>query len=779
MAKLKGKYQREKKSTQIKDTANREKQNKSSKIEFSFNLSDRKEFVALLSFFVIFLIIGSLGLGKFFTTDETNWFFTWIEQYWNAYLSGNFIDTQFSTYPGALHSFLVGITNFFIDKNEYLTYDKIETYFFWWRFPILLFNAISLTVIYNLLKQFLSKQNAFISIVFIGFIPVVFGMSRIVNSDSLLWSTSLIGILSYILFLRTEKKKMLILSGVSFGMALACKYNATIIFVYQLIIFLLEFIYNKTKLEKQKSLLLKTLLIWLIATLTFMFFLPATIVEPKILWSRLYRFLFFNYLFLILLTYILVDIFLLKNKITSYLNNKFLLEKVFTKFFPLLFLFILIISFIMRNLGLIPESWEIKSVQWKIPFAKALIYNSVSFIYSLQIPALLGLVLFSIAPFLNKFKNKDFSLPIYMLTLIFLFEIGAAIRGVSISSRYIIMILPFTIIILIWTLSAFNKKINIYIILAISLLGVIDIAMLYPKHYFLYRNVNYFKNFYKYDWSLGGYELAQEMNKITDAENLKVLADRHSFKFFFKGKTDEMHAERIIGSKIRQYDYLCLSNEGYSQVNKGYILKQYYNTPLDSFKTYVGNKEIGWMGLIKVNENFMNLKIPNTFDTEYFINLNKDWTISFWLNIADIYAGKMLYLGKDTTNGIEFKVFDKKMHVIYNSNNQLISESLTKNQNYHVVFQHITNEKKQEASLWIDGEQQKNIVFDKLKNKHQKLLISTNFKGFMNDLRIYDTRLNQEQINVIYNNGEMILDRELECEGVEFKPVQHFTYNSK
>ncbi len=762
------KNNQETEKSEHKKTTNKEGQN-------SDFLRIHKEKIALLVLFLLFIAIGSSGLGKFFTTDETAWYYNWVQQYWNAYSSGDFLGTNLTTYPGSLHSFLCGFVNLFLDQNEYLTYDKVETYLFWWRFPILLFNAISLIGIYYLLKKFFSQTQSFVAVFLMAFSPYLIGMSRIVNPDSLLWSTSLISILSYIIFVREQKNKYMIIAGIFMGMALASKMNAILLFIFFPITLILEFIFSKIDKEELKIVIFKTLIIWLIAMFVFSVFLPAVFVNPRIYYNRVFRFFITNPIFISIILFILADTYLLKNKVLFFIKERIVIKIYIIRILPVLFLTLIIASLIVKFTNFQLESWNSPNEQWKIPFTKALYLNFFEYFNSQQIAIIVGFIMFAIVSFLSKRKELDFSIPIIMLTFIFIFILGSIQKGVQGSGhRYGIMMYPFAIIITVWAFSFFKKRHVIFGLIA--LFAVVELSFLFPKYYIFYQNRRYFSTGQKINaWAIGGYDLAQEFNKLPNANNLKVYADRYSFKHFSKGYTENIISD-TKASKINEFDYLCLSKSGRSQVPMSPPLNYYYEMPQDSFEYFVGNKDYFWMGLIKVDKNKKELKIPDTFDPEFYLKQSQSFTIAFWEKHIDENPGNIIYLGENYNDGIEYKIENNKMIIKYGENEVFESDTLPVNKFNSIIIQHINKKDQQIFIAWINGEEVISEIIGNKKTLETKFFIATNFNGLTNDVRIYGSKLSEDQIKVIYNNGEMTQEQELVSGGENFKPLQHFTH---
>ena len=155
---------------------------------------------------LVFFMFATHNLGKFFTSDEIQFLQELIPNYFNAWKSGHLEKTMVFDKPAVLTILLAGISNLFININHYSP-ANFDEYLFWWRFPAILFNAICLVFIYNLTKKLTSVTLAFLLIGMLAFTPVIIGMGQIVNADSVIWSTSFISILSYLLLIKTGEKK--------------------------------------------------------------------------------------------------------------------------------------------------------------------------------------------------------------------------------------------------------------------------------------------------------------------------------------------------------------------------------------------------------------------------------------------------------------------------------------------------------------------------------------------------------------------------------------------
>ena len=93
------------------------------------------------------------------------------------------------------------------------------------------------------------------------------------------------------------------------------------------------------------------------------------------------------------------------------------------------------------------------------------------------------------------------------------------------------------------------------------------------------------------------------------ADELRVLADYEGFKRFFDGATTRYaFKNKLAPIFLREFDYLCLSSSGRSQIQRWGSAKQkyltdtiveYYDQPLEGALFFIGNEE-AYVKIVKV-----------------------------------------------------------------------------------------------------------------------------------------------------------------------------------
>src|SRR5665647_2420932 len=110
-----------------------------------------------------------------------------------------------------------------------------------------------LIAIYIFSQKLLGKTTALISFIFICLSPLLFGISLIVNPDSLIWTFFLLSLLSHFIYLETKKNKYLFWSGIFLGFSILTKFVANILYIFYFLLIFLEYLIRKSRYEKAVS----------------------------------------------------------------------------------------------------------------------------------------------------------------------------------------------------------------------------------------------------------------------------------------------------------------------------------------------------------------------------------------------------------------------------------------------------------------------------------------------------------------------------------------------
>jgi hypothetical protein len=521
--------------------------------------------VFFLSLIIIFyFIFGFYNLGKFAAVDEPLWTFERIPKFWNNVLDGEWQKTMISDKPGITVAILSGAGLNLVNPKEYelikqegeIRYSakNIEKMNFSMRFPILIFNGLSLLVFYFLASKLFSRRSALFAVGFMGLSPLLLGISRIINPDSVFWTFSVLSLLGYFLFIKNNENKYLFFTAIFLGFSLLTKYVANFFFVFYFVMIFINYLLNRNDNENWPEYFKKSLfdffIIVYISLLTFFIFLPAAWVNfGRIAEATIFSeaFLKFWKIFLIIILVFWGEIHLFKGKISAAILSYFSEKKdAVIKVIGILFLATIIFStfnvlFEMKWInfeGILasPKSSVLASKDILGVFLAnfyPMIFGIHPVIFLLFLTALAGL-------FFKKFREKNGAWIIYIMLFIFFYYLACFFNKIGATVRYQIIVYPLIFLIASLgtdiLLSKFKKTAKFVFI------GIVAV--------FLLKSLNDIKPFYfsyaseflpnKYvlnlkDMGDGSYEASEYLNNLPDAKNLIIWTDKRGVCYFFKG----------------------------------------------------------------------------------------------------------------------------------------------------------------------------------------------------------------------------------------------------
>jgi hypothetical protein len=590
-------------------------------------LNEQGKGVLMLVLLITLLFLGfaSFNVQKFAAVDEALWTFGRIEKYWLALEKHEWERTFVSDKPGITVSLISGIGLNWVTPENYApikwsgrifaSTKNFEEMNFALRFPILVFASLFIPILYFFIERFSGKKSALYSIAFVGLSPVLIGMARIINPDSLLWLFTSSSIFSYFAYLRRKSKNFLLWTGIFLGLALLTKYVSNILFIYFLFIPFFEYIFNAKKYPSLKIYLKESVLnyisIILIALATFYFLCPATWVYPKILLKATIdsqAFQSTSLYFLAFFGILIIDIFLLKNFFLSLILNFLSRRKrTISIFIGLIFLFsILAVFFNVYTQMYLWNFEEIlqspKSIK-KIGSLGTFFANFYALIFSIPLIALLGIAsgLFSI------FSKKYFATKryfIFLISFILLYYSGSIITNVALITRYQIMAFPIVLVASGLGIKILLERIKLSVLspviittLVIITTGIISLWIVSP-FYLSYASVllprNYSLNLK--DMGSGSYEAAQFLNQLPNAEKTVVWTDKSGLCNFFVGICYTGYNKREL--RDINIEYVVISSGRESRTKKR--SKSVPNDPLNFGQYYeLEGNDIFWQ--LKIN----------------------------------------------------------------------------------------------------------------------------------------------------------------------------------
>lgn len=601
------------------------------------------------------ILLSAQHLGRFMTADEHYWLYERIPQYWQAWKYSDWKQTLINDKPGitlalvtwpgyALHAGDDPICSRSPEKVYTCDVNRIEGFLLSHRIPLIVVNTLLTILLFWLLMKITNPQVALWSTFFIALSPRLLGISQTVNPDALLWSTGVVSVVSFFAFLRNQEKKYALLAGVFLGFALLSKYTTSILIPFFLLASVIAAVFPKStpaQGESESSSLNRDVLgglaiLYIAATAVMLVFLPATWVKPLAMVKILsggseYPIVLAT---LIPMLALLADAYLLRGKVFSFLTR--LLRK-FARAIPsmpllptvVLTLFLVVIA----GRALWPD-WTLFET---VPFdqkdltagqstqspIESLLLETNPLVYSLPF-ATLVLILFQLLRLIRMWRKEiEWRLEICLLyVLILLHLIGFLTMDVLATPRYLILLFPIAAILagieayllharLSGSIHPLRSKLLPFVfVVAIFTSSLVGIASVFPFY------SNYTNTFLSRDniisdtWGYGGYEAAQFLNSLPDAQNLLVWSDYEGVCEFFKGECITKQYKHAEGKEI---DYAIITRRGgilydpdHSHWAKdGHLfMKPAYDSNDPDWSLSIGGREKSFVKVVKMDNEF-------------------------------------------------------------------------------------------------------------------------------------------------------------------------------
>ncbi len=569
---------------------------------------EKNERLSIVIFLLIsiaaFFCFGLFHLTKSETTDEHLWKYGRIKQYWQAIGEKDWEKTYINDKPGVTVALFSGVGLFFepnpenhkIKDKTFFIFDTSRTnrINFVFRFPILVLAALSLPLFFWLArKAFDSDWMALFFTMFLALNPILIGITQIANPDSFLWIFGGLSVFSYMAFLNKKEKKFFIMTGIFAGFAILSKYTAVILFVFYFLFLLSKMIFQNDR-EKNEfdfkfiaSQLFNIFLIFCVAIVVFIFFIPAIFIKPSYLTKGVSQ--FFERGNLSMLWYFAVAIvpafFILSKKnifgaVIAFISThrKKLLIIVAS-------LFLLIIGITLLNVlsgqNMIPfdklrdtaYAQEPKKFNfgkmlasdgfWK-KNAKLYLLEAYPFVFSLTLPVFLLTIFLTGKAIFGKIKERHAAIIFSVLIFAMLYFLMALAVKVVANVRYSIILQFFfalfaSVSVLELAGSFKNKK---YLLIFAALVFVTGFYSLWSvkPFYFSYESPLLPKKFtVNSTWGSGFYEAAEYLNSKPEAENIVIYSNSATICPFLKGKC--LNSRKIDLNAVKP-DYFVISKRG-------------------------------------------------------------------------------------------------------------------------------------------------------------------------------------------------------------------------
>lgn len=561
-----------------------------------FRSQKRSTLLILVLLVAVHLGFGTYRVAQFAAVDEALWTFgKRISKYWDNIAIRNWEKTKVSDKPGVTVSIISGAGLLFENPKDYklMKWEGVETKHpkndiqkmnLAFRLPIVIFGGLMLFVLYFFLERLVRERKALLATILVGTSPILIGMERIINPDSILWIFSTLAILSYFIFLKRKHLPYLYWAGIFLGLALLTKYVANIIFVFFFGIIFLEYIFmskeerSKTDIVRYiKTSFLHYIILTFIALAVFYTIYPAVWVRPsRLLDATLLSQAFESTwpIFIAILSFIFIDQWVLKNRVTQTL-----LDSVASKKHWLVYLIAAIFSgsviFVLINIAGDMRWYDFEKVLGSpktsyhlYGFPGVFFGNFYPLLFNIHAIAFFSLIGIAIVLFIRaKRMTPTNIISLYGILFILLYYLGSTVNHVATIARYQVMLFPITLILagifLGYPLRVLTRKFRFIPANAgaFVLLGITTISLFLSSPLYLgYASVLLPKEYITdiKDMGDGSYEAAAFLNQLPNAKEVVVWTDKNGVCQFFVGSC--YTGFNFSNLKDKQFDYFVLSS---------------------------------------------------------------------------------------------------------------------------------------------------------------------------------------------------------------------------
>lgn len=536
------------------------------------------------------------GLSRFAAVDEPLWLDGRIGKFWSHIAHQRMDKTLISDKPGITVVWATGPALLVVEpshyretRHDYQAKDaalNIERYYFAFRFPLLVSIAALLPIAYLLLVRLVGRERALFGYAAIALSPVLIGMSKIVNPDSLLWVFGLLAFLSYLLFFERKDWRYLAFSGVMLGLALATKYVANFLIVFFFGMTVLYPLWQRTLSPETIRAGLAAFFVWLGTGIAVLYLaVPAFWVRPeRLLASTFMSEAFEKVAWLFVAVVILVAIdqtvgkgWLLRKLCGGLEQLSTILSRGLILLFAALALFVLINGMLgMPWLNFMDVLASPKSSSQLISLIPIFLTHGYPLFFGTVPLILLGTGVLLIQTWRLRTKMLDVvnRLALTSIMFILLYYLGSTVNEVVLINRYQIMLYPLLALVggiglsvlLSWAsqaLAARNFRLPRWfqhrfapIALGACLLAWTPAITDFPLSYASFLLPKTFTVDIK-DMGAGSYEAAQYLNSRPDASTATIWTDKSGVCKFYVGPC----LDGLTFRKLKNYDvrYLVLS----------------------------------------------------------------------------------------------------------------------------------------------------------------------------------------------------------------------------
>ncbi len=529
--------------------------------------------VFLVGVFGAYAFFALHGITRFAAVDEPLWLFQRIPKTFHNLEDLNWHGTAVSDKPGATVAYVAGL-GYALGENPKAYEPKkgpgrtdtptrpIEPLYAAFRTPVAVFTAFSLLFFYFLAERLFGRSTALLATAFIGTAPLLIGISRIVNPDSLLWVFAPLSVMAFLFYQKSRSFWALLAAGVLLGLALLTKYVANLLFVFFLGLLVAEYWFRSPAEVRRgaadyvRRAALDFWLLILFALATILVLYPYAWVKPAVLLRATLLSQAFESVwpwFVGLLVLVFLDYRFRDGRTLDALLG--FLGRFRSRIIGATSLvFAAAIVFVLVNVwsGMAWVDFEAVLASPKTAFDSegffgVFISNFYPLVFGLS-PLALACFSVSLGFLWWHRRSADWSMRVrwYLLLFIFFYYLGSTVNEVVAIARYQIMVYPLAYLIAALgalDVARFVVRRRPSLVFLARPVGVLVLAVLLVSlvlvqpHYQAYASVLLPKQYQLdiKDMGTGSYEAAEYLNSLPGAEQLSIWTDKSGVCAFFHG----------------------------------------------------------------------------------------------------------------------------------------------------------------------------------------------------------------------------------------------------
>ena len=549
-------------------------------------ITSRQFGTLLLCIIVLFVSLCSYRLGQFMTADENYWLYERIPAYYHAWDNWKLHKTLINDKPGVTLALVAApAMALYPDPYQFVVHDPglggggerydsaaLERVLLAFRLPLVLFGALCLVLIALALRTLVGSGASLIMTLGIATMPFVVGMSRIMNPDTLLWSTSTVALLALLAWGQTGAWRWLLVGIAATSLALLSKYTAVFVIILAFGALVTQALLSGTSLWTWT----RGVVLWLVGTaILSILLLPALFVRPQKLFDIFGQFELHRYIpllgFGVLLTLIIVLLWhrygntSLAAQIllwTTRLSTTTLAIGIITAY-------TLRVAYPQWPMWALPLDLKDLSdaVRYGLHLApwQSLVWNASALLYTLPLVWLVPILLSPIALW-GKGATKNIRLLALVSSIGILgYFAMLTLMGVAASPRYIVFAYPLSVMlassvyVALWRNVSEQKYLSHGIAIALILLILWPVTSSLPHTYSYQNALTPAGTSTSSHWGLGGYEAANYLNTLPNTKDLQIWSDYDGVCEFTQGHciTNYTYDQNTFNP-----DYYVLSKRG-------------------------------------------------------------------------------------------------------------------------------------------------------------------------------------------------------------------------